>query len=87
MQAVRAYCISDITSCDMLLLCLSIELLACISICLEVNSLVAMQRDRAHDRADSNVDAFRYEVIRAADEQNASLSRGISGVNDPAPVS
>src|SRR4051812_5835008 len=30
------YCISDITSCDMLPLCLSIEVLACISICLEV---------------------------------------------------
>jgi len=35
-SAIRAYCISDITICDMLLLCLSIEVLACISICLEV---------------------------------------------------
>ena len=31
-----AYCISDMTICDMLLLCLSIEVLACISICLDV---------------------------------------------------
>lgn len=38
----EAYCISDRTSCDMLLLCFSIEVLACSSICLEVMLAVSV---------------------------------------------
>ena len=35
-RAARNYCISDITSCDMLPDCFSIDVLACISICFVV---------------------------------------------------
>ncbi len=38
----KGYCISDITSCDMLLLCLSIEVPACINICLVVMLAVSL---------------------------------------------
>ncbi|GLS93805.1 hypothetical protein GCM10007918_10960 [Piscinibacter gummiphilus] len=39
---VQRYWISDMTSCDMLLDCLSIEVPACISICLEVMLAVSV---------------------------------------------